>query len=133
MTAAANTERHLEELHLLQCSLLAGEKLTFAEPMSGAGGWKELLDSYSEGALDWTSYPPIPPTLYPARLRVLSEGVPLWFDIEVSSEHPKVAPVVLVRGDEITRSEHERWQSIVQDKFREVEDSECVDEPLIIV
>ena len=117
----SNIQQQLEELNLIKCSLMPGELLQF----TSSSPWEELLESYVEGAADVSLE-----RLDAARFQLRVDELKLWFEVELPSTYPSddraVLPSVLVRGDEISRSEHERWQAIVKDMLAEVQDSEYV-------
>lgn len=131
--ASTSLEKQLEELNLLQCSLMPGESLEFVPSQPEDTSWHDLLAAFA--ATGTAKQPHILPP-YPARLQARVENVGLWFEIELPREYPsavhdgvtvtKIIPHVLVRGHTISRSEHEKWQSIVKERLGQVEDSECV-------
>lgn len=96
--------------------------------------WQSLLAAYSDTGFEEQ---PITVPHHPARFRVHVENVGVCFEVELPLQYPSAvpgeatvspvtAPHVLVRGDKISRSEHERWQTVVKEKLDEVQDSECV-------
>ena len=124
------SRRCLEELHLLNCSLLPGELLVFTED---ATRWTELISSY---ALD-------PDCDLPAsdleagcpRFQVrLESSSDVWFDVDLPADYGEGhgrMPRVAVKGDSLGRDQQERWQGIVADALGVVQDSdsECVAPP----
>lgn len=92
--------RQLEELQLIQCSLLPGELLTFIdidEPQAGL--WNSLLDTYSEISINSET----PGTCAHFRIQ-LSGFTKVWFDIELSHAYPEktddsiILPMCLCKG-----------------------------------
>ena len=129
MSTTTNIERQLEELNILNCSLISGESLSFISPDTETFAWQDLLNAYTEnGAIPRTDLQT------PAHFAVHIQDAPVWFEVELpldyssSGDSKRVSPTVLVRGEEISRSEHERWQAIVKERLVEALDSEYVPE-----
>ncbi|GJE99503.1 hypothetical protein PsYK624_157670 [Phanerochaete sordida] len=121
MSASSHPQLHrqLEELNLLTCSLMPGESLQFTP----GSLWERLLETYADAPDQSLDEAPDA-----ARFQLRVDDAKLWFDMELPLSYPSddgsVMPSVFVRGDEISRSEHERWQAIVKDLLDEVRDSE---------
>ncbi|GBE77610.1 hypothetical protein SCP_0104900 [Sparassis crispa] len=131
---ASTLSGQLEELHLLRCSLLPGESLTF-DPSEDTDHWCELLDAYAEDPEQVTAR--APSTLPLARFAVQLEEANVWFDVELpaayraatgaaDAENPDapVLPRVSVKSLYLAREEQARWQAAVQEAMVEVRDSE---------
>ncbi|KAJ8496709.1 hypothetical protein ONZ51_g921 [Trametes cubensis] len=112
----------LEEAHLLRCSLLPGELISFSED---AADWDALLDIYS-GDPD-AELPESPPGR-PVHFEVRTEDSDVWFDVELplgyGSEGGDGIPSVAVKGPNLGRAEQQRWQAIVAEALDEVRGSE---------
>ncbi len=110
----------LEELHLLKCSLLPGELLSFTE-ISAA--WETLLDSYS---LDPDAE--LRALHHAVQFEVRAEDSDVWFGIELPPGYKErgTMPIVSVKGHNLGRAEQERWQTVVAEAIEEVTGSECV-------
>ncbi|KAF8509752.1 hypothetical protein BU17DRAFT_98631 [Hysterangium stoloniferum] len=112
--------RQVEELTLLQCSLLPDEIL-------------EFIFSRSEDFKTWTLAVGEPggntsPTSHvscPAHFSIRIHGSPVWFEVEVSEDYPQEVSNfnVGVRGHNISRTEQQRWQDIVQDERSKIGDT----------
>ncbi|CDO73388.1 hypothetical protein BN946_scf185013.g22 [Trametes cinnabarina] len=115
----SSTRRVLADIHLLKCSLLPGELLTFIED---AASWESLLDAY---AADPEALEPAP-AMPPAQFRVRAEGSDVWFDIALPPGYGEDArlPSVDVKGDQLGRTEQQRWQALVAEALEEVRGSE---------
>ena len=100
---------------------MSGESLTFISQDAEPSQWQELLLSYAE-----TSEVPAAEIHNPPRFVVHIQDSSIWFEVELPFSYPSTPPIVLVRGDEISRSEHERWQAIVKGHLSEVSNSEYV-------
>ena len=134
MPRTPNTlSRQLEELSLLQHSLLPGEALVPASPRDTEDGWQALLASWQEhgGATDLAER--AHSNLPPAHFRVQADGVDVWFELQLADEYGAPAPhrgapgyAVAVKGGTLGRREQEAWQAFVEEKMEEVRDSECV-------
>ena len=114
----------LEEAHLLRCSLLPGELISFSED---AADWDALLDLY---AGDPDAELPESPQGHPVHFEVRTEDSDVWFDVELpleyGSEGGEGIPGVAVKGPSLGRAEQQRWQAIVAEALDEVRGSECV-------
>jgi hypothetical protein len=104
--------RQLEDLHLLQCSLLPGEILSFFDDVDP---WPNLLEAYPD--IHDT------PNISEARFQIKLDNASVWFEVELPRLYPDTVPVVSVKGS-IARDEQERWQAVVKQKIQELEDSE---------
>lgn len=113
-----------EEIYLLRCSLLSGESLVFQDSTSSHDStsyqWDDYLDRYSEltTAQEYLQLPP-------PDFSIIIDNARLRIDVQYSTTS-SLMPVVAVKGDDITRTEQEWWQNIIEEKLREVRDSECV-------
>lgn len=108
--------RQLEEIHLLQCSLLPGELLTFLDDVEA---WSSLLAAYP----DTTNTP----SISEARFEVKLNNAHLWFEVRLPHLYPGGAqPLVSVKGETIARDEQRRWQVTVGDKIQELDGCEYV-------
>lgn len=127
-------QKQLEELNLLQCSLMPGETMEFMPSQQYDASWQSMLAAYSETGFEEQ---PIAVPHHPARFQVRVDGVGVWFEVELPLEYSSALPDgatglpvpalhVSVRGDEISRSEHEKWQTTVKEKLNDIQDSECV-------
>ncbi|KZT02047.1 uncharacterized protein LAESUDRAFT_745174 [Laetiporus sulphureus 93-53] len=124
--------RQLEELNLLRCSLLPGEKLIFVPSSNNADlSWSDLLDSYSENNIGPESErrtSEAVKSLQPVHFQIRADNSDTYFDVELSSydgsslEESRVT--VSVKGEHLGRRDQERWQSIIKDKLGELQDSE---------
>ncbi|KAI0829024.1 hypothetical protein BC628DRAFT_1315909 [Trametes gibbosa] len=112
----------LEQIHLLKCSLLPGELLTFTED---AVIWDALLDSYS-GDPD-TELPAVH-LRHAAHFAVKTDDGDIWFEVEMPlmDNDERSTPRVAVKGDSLGRAEQERWQVIVAEAIEEVKMSGCL-------
>ena len=114
--------QQVEELVLLQCSLLPDEMLEFILPSSDdIEAWTRIVDARSQGN------PPPCPAPSPARFTVKIRGAPLWFEIGFSDESPVETGShfsVTIRGHDISRAEQQRWQILVQEKRAQLSQAE---------
>lgn len=112
----------LEEVHLLKCSLLPGELLVFLDDRTG---WNDLLESYTlDQDCELTDH-----SSTAAHFQVkLESSSAVWFDVELPQDYGAGGHMasVAVKGDHLGRAEQERWQGIVSNAQRDVQDSEYV-------
>lgn len=119
--------KQLDELHLIRCSLLPGELLTF---LDDAQAWTDLLDARSIAGTGVTSQESVP--LTPPHLQIKLESVNTWFEVRVPHQYAgdlqtrKSGPTFSIKGENISRFEQERWQSIIDEKLNEIAGTEYV-------
>jgi hypothetical protein len=125
-------DQQLQELELIQCSLLPGELFTFILPPEDAAIWTSLLESrssaggtHSDGNSDSTD-PPCQP-----RFQIRVSGARIWFEVELPSIKRTTSTTqaqvnISVKGENISRGVQERWQAAVREKMLEVGNSEWV-------
>ncbi|EIW64483.1 uncharacterized protein TRAVEDRAFT_41894 [Trametes versicolor FP-101664 SS1] len=108
----------LEELHLLKCSLLPGEILSFTE---ASPVWETLLETYS-----FDPDAELPLVDHAVQFEVKAEDSDVWFGVQLLPGYKEegVTPVVSVKGDNLGRAEQERWQAVVAEAIEEVTGSE---------
>ncbi|KAJ7729096.1 hypothetical protein DFH07DRAFT_218489 [Mycena maculata] len=104
--------RWLEELQLIQSTLLPTEVLTFLDEEGPV--WAQLLQEYGEGELSSQDIPSAAP-----HIRVRPDDSKIWFESQ-STSHDGPALPVSVKGENVTRSEQERWQSVIRDTMDEI-------------
>ncbi|KAI5118051.1 hypothetical protein M0805_005898 [Coniferiporia weirii] len=120
MSTGASLTGQLDELQLLQCSLLPGESFAFALPEDDAREWSDLLRDHVDSELSGPQLSQQPASA--CRLEVRVKDLPLWFEVELPRDYPEHdVPLVYVRGDEIDRTQQEKWQKIVRDNMAELQ------------
>ncbi|KAL5535893.1 hypothetical protein ACEPAF_3987 [Sanghuangporus sanghuang] len=112
--------KQLEEIHLLQCSLIPPELFASVLPQEDCEQWSQLLHRYTQDgqipddASDWQP-------ASTCRFEVRIEDGPIWFEVELPRGYPEAeAPNVFVRGKNLQRVDQERWREIVNDKLSQV-------------
>ncbi|THH11626.1 hypothetical protein EW145_g568 [Phellinidium pouzarii] len=109
----------LAELHLLQCSLLPGESFSFILPTDDLKEWSELLRNHIE--LEDSDFQSSLPAST-CRFEVRVKDAPIWLEVELPRGYPMIdAPLVYIRGEEIDRTQQERWQKIVRNEMNELQ------------
>jgi hypothetical protein len=113
-------KQQLEELHLIQCSLLPTEHIVFLDS-GDAHSWAQAIEKYAEDPLE-TLLPPESAASFTLRV----EGLKVWFEITLGpvDDAGKSKPSVSVKGEGITRADQERWHMVVVEGFEEISDSE---------
>lgn len=118
--------QQLQELHLIRSSLMPGEQFSFVLPPEDANVWSSLLDNHQacnttpSPGLDSISDSEIPSATQPcqARFAVKVQGSQVWFEVQVPSETAHFRCTDLsVKGENISRSQQEFWQSMVREKM----------------
>ncbi len=114
-------QRQLEELHILKCSLVGGEFLTFIPPNDpDALQWQALLENYPDHSEDSPNTFP----LSQCRFQVRVDGSHILFEVTLPPEYGSpnmtqekwrnnLSSMISIRGDETARSEQEVWQKII--------------------
>ncbi|KAJ7696721.1 hypothetical protein B0H17DRAFT_929133, partial [Mycena rosella] len=106
----------LEELQLIQFTLLPEEVLTFLdEELQDPPVWSRLLRDYAEGTLDSnSSFPPTPPHIH-----IKPQHSTIWLEVLFPTpDNP--TPSVSVKGENVSRGEQDRWQDVVREKLDEI-------------
>jgi len=115
-------KQQLEELHLIQCSLLPTEHIVWLDS-GDQHSWAQAIENYSEDPVA-TVLPPESSASFTLRV----EGSKIWFEITLAAvdDFGISKPSVSVKGEDITRADQERWQMVVEKGFEEISDSEWV-------
>ncbi|KAL5494851.1 hypothetical protein ACEPAI_313 [Sanghuangporus weigelae] len=110
--------KQLEEIHLLQCSLIPPELFDFVLPQDDCEQWSQLLHRYTQdGQIPDDDWQPASTCRFEVRI----EDGPIWFEVELPRGYPEAeAPNVFVRGKNLQRVDQERWREIVNDKLSQV-------------
>lgn len=120
MNLADTFLKQLDELNLIRCSLLPGEGLTF---LDDTHEWTALLDAHAMG----TSISHETMFMSP-RIQIRLESADTWFEFEIPPQYAGdlqiCRPTFSVKGENISRPEQERWQSIIEGKIDEIADTE---------
>lgn len=123
-TKMYNVEHQLRELQLIRCSLLLGEVFSFVLSPEDTATWSSMLDALDSGVDGEIELPAKGTSLRSPRFAVRAPSSPVWFEAQVPEVGPLQCSNVLVRGENISRYQQERWQSIVSQSIAEVRDSE---------
>ncbi|PPQ93426.1 hypothetical protein CVT25_004498 [Psilocybe cyanescens] len=114
--------RQLEELQLIQCSLLPDEQLRFID---SSAGWGEALETYT------TDLDAIPQIDCAASFSIRLDGSKTWFEITLSDtegntvdEGMRPQASVAVKGEDMSRSQQDKWNSLIAEKMEEISDSD---------
>jgi hypothetical protein len=110
----------LEELRLIQFTLLPEEVLSFLDEDSGGPLWRQLLQDYGEdaAAIEASALPASPP-----RFQIKPQSSSTCFEVKFPGPDNPI-PSISVNGASVTRSEQERWQEIIREKMDEIATSE---------
>ncbi|KAF8167166.1 hypothetical protein B0H34DRAFT_669669 [Crassisporium funariophilum] len=109
-------QRQLEELQLIQCSLLAGEGITFLADDDRF--WTSALESYTDQSID-----SCPNVAAPAFFELRIDGSKVWFEVTMPVSLDATSSIS-VKGEGITRAEQELWKDVIEEKLSEISDSE---------
>ena len=114
----------LEELHLIQCSLLPGERFAFILPPEDIAVWSSLLDAFTEPGRstnqDDDDGVVVPLTEPPCQMRfeVRVDGVQTWFEVVLphctDADYPATSITISVKGEHVSREMHERWTAEIR-------------------
>lgn len=113
-------KQQLEELHLIQCSLLPTEHIVFLNS-GDAHSWAQAIEKYAEDPLK-----NVLPTESAASFTLRVEGSKIWFEITLApvGDSGKSKPFVSVKGEDITRVDQEKWHMVIVEGLEEISDSE---------
>lgn len=115
MDMTTTLARQLDELQLIRCSLIPKELMTFIHDEEI---WCQLLENQESG---------VPSSLSTAHFDIKVETANIWFNVKMALSdpaNPGHAPVISVKGKNVSRPEQERWQHIIQEKMAEIADTE---------
>ena len=114
--------RQLEEIHIISCSLLPGESLSFSLAADDARAWQTSLERYP----DYTDL--LLPTTA-AQFEVKVAGSSLWFEFIIAEDYGLAGQFhfdVSVRGENVTRKEQADWENLIVERRGELGSSEYV-------
>ncbi|KAF9461937.1 hypothetical protein BDZ94DRAFT_1166781 [Collybia nuda] len=116
----AALEKQVEELQMIQCSLLPGEIMTFIDEIDF---WNNLLEIHST-----TSTIPDQLPTFQAHFQVKVEAVDVWFEVlfpfRYIGDLVSCCPTISVKGLYLGKIEQERLQKIVEEGINEFTGSE---------
>lgn len=117
-------ESQLQELQLIQHSLLPGESFSLVLPSEDFRIWTSLLHSFNTT----TALPSLPSSVPHVKFQVKAVDEQISFEVQFPERYPEdsdvdttQAPLISVSGEGISRDEHLQWQALVQDKLVEVQ------------
>ncbi|GLB43703.1 putative protein of unknown function (DUF1115) [Lyophyllum shimeji] len=113
--------KQLEELQLIRCSLLPDEVLLFLDDHDT---WTNLVAAQTDAATISRDQRPTSA----ARVQVKVDAAKISFVVGIplnySGNIAEAAPMFTVKGDEISRLEHDRWQRVIEESLKEIGDTE---------
>ncbi|KAG6919087.1 hypothetical protein DXG01_009340 [Tephrocybe rancida] len=115
-------EKQLDEFQLISSSLLSDETFTFLDEEEE---WANLTAIHADPTDNFVNREK---PKSPARFRIDIKDsrvsfvveVPVAYEGKITSSHP----IFTVKGDQISRSEHDRWQGKIEEYLAEIEDTE---------
>ncbi|KAG1854561.1 hypothetical protein F4604DRAFT_1591137 [Suillus subluteus] len=114
-------ESQLQELHLIQHSLLPGESFSFVLPAEDSRIWTSLLHSFNTP----TALPSLPSPVPQVKFQVKAVDARISFEVQFPERYPEDSdvnvPFISVNGDDMSGDEHRRWRAFVQEKLVEVQ------------
>lgn len=111
--ATSNLLKQLEELHIIQCSLLPGEELSLVLPPDERQQWENAILSSSEAS---KAPPSVQPPSSTCRFQIIVANAPARVEIEFPIGYPGCGfAETYVRGDELNRSGQEELQRVIKD------------------
>ncbi|KAF8131493.1 hypothetical protein EV363DRAFT_1398583 [Boletus edulis] len=133
----------LEQLDLIQCSLLPGESFAFVLPPDDLAVWSSLLDAFTDAgrfsvddADDHSAIASLTKPPCQARFEIRVVGVRTWFEVTLprctdtdgptssglswtTSASTRIA--VSVKGQDVSRDAHERWYAEIRARVEEMD------------
>lgn len=120
-------DSQLQELQLIQHSLLPGESFSFALPPEDSRIWTSLLHSFNTAASTTTLSSLLSPVPQ-VKFEVKAADARIFFEVQFPERYPEDSdvdtarvPFISVNGEGISRDEHHRWRAFVQEKSAEVQ------------
>lgn len=115
----------LQEIQLIQHSLLPGESFSFVLPPDDSRIWTSLLHSFNATP---TALPSLPSPVTQVKFQVKATDGRIFFEVQFPERYPEDSdvdiaqvPLVSVNGEGISRDEHHRWRAFVQERLAEVQ------------
>lgn len=109
----SNLLKQLEELHIIQCSLLPGEELSLVLPPDERQQWENAILSFRESS---KAPPSVQPPSSTCRFQIIVANAPARVEIEFPIDYPGGGFAdTYVRGDELNRSGQEELQRVIKD------------------
>jgi acylphosphatase len=122
-------ESQLQELQLIQYSLLPGESFSFVLPPEDSRIWASLLHSFNSTVT--TALPSVPSPVPQVKFQVKAADARISFEVQFPERYPEDSdivgaqvPLVSINGEGISRDEHHQWRAFVQEKLAEVQENE---------
>ncbi|KAG1786428.1 uncharacterized protein HD556DRAFT_1049417 [Suillus plorans] len=119
-------DSQLQELQLIQHSLLPGESFSFALPPEDSRIWSSLLHSFNTSTA--TTLSSLPNPVPQVKFQVKTTDARIFFEVQFPERYPEDSdvdtaqvPFISVNGEGISRDEHYRWRAFVQEKSAEVQ------------
>ncbi|KAG1836171.1 hypothetical protein DFJ58DRAFT_669938 [Suillus subalutaceus] len=114
-------DSQLQELQLIQHSLLPGESFSFVLPPEDSRIWTSLLHSFNTP----TALPSLPSPVPQVKFQVKVVDARISFEVQFPGRYPEDSdvnvPFISVNGENISGDEHRRWRAFVQEKLVEVQ------------
>ncbi|KAG1879645.1 hypothetical protein C8R48DRAFT_801443 [Suillus tomentosus] len=119
-------DSQLQELQLIQHSLLPGESFSFILPPEDSRIWSSLLHSFNTAA-STTTLSSLPSPVPQVKFQVKTTDARIFFEVQFPERYPEDSdvdtaqvPFISVNGEGISRDEHHRWRTFVQEKSAEL-------------
>lgn len=121
-------DSQLQELQLIQHSLLPGESFSFVLPPDDSRIWTSLLHSYNTTP---STIPSLPSPVPQVKFQVKATDARIFFEVQFPERYPEDSdvdiaqvPLVSVNGEGMSRDEHHQWRAFVQERLAEVRGNE---------
>ncbi|KAG1854574.1 hypothetical protein F4604DRAFT_2042920 [Suillus subluteus] len=117
-------ESQLQELHLIQHSLLPSESFSLILPAEDSRIWTSLLHSFNTP----TALPSLPSPVPQVKFQVKAVDARISFEVQFPERYPEDldvnVPFISVNGENLSGDEHRRWRTFIQEKLVEVQGNE---------
>ncbi|KAG1750298.1 hypothetical protein EDD22DRAFT_957967 [Suillus occidentalis] len=118
-------DSQLQELQLIQHSLLPGESFSFVLPPDDSRIWTSLLHSFNTTTP--STLPPLTSPVPQVKFQVKAADARIFFEVQFPERYPEDSdvdiaqvPLVSVNGEGMSRDEHHQWRAFVQERLAEV-------------
>ncbi|KAG2144630.1 uncharacterized protein EDB93DRAFT_1104848 [Suillus bovinus] len=120
-------QSQLQELQLIQHSLLPGESFSFVLPQEDYRIWTSLFHTFNT-ATSTTDISSLPNSVPQVKFQVKATDARISFEVQFPEGYPEDSdvdtaqlPLISVNGEGISRDEHHRWRAFIQEKLAEVQ------------
>ncbi|KZT43837.1 hypothetical protein SISSUDRAFT_1057371 [Sistotremastrum suecicum HHB10207 ss-3] len=118
-TPSSNIFVQIQEIHVLRCSLLPDETLSFP---ADSELWNDIFDRLDVG--EDVAVDDLSESLWPLRIAVGIQDAPMHVEIELSRSYPHdELPIVMIRGAAISREIHNEAKAMAEQQITQLKEA----------